>query len=216
MGSFPRWTCEINPVDSGKVSSGTKSSKNLLAHERITQFYTFFLKTLQSKCILQGVLLCFLLGIHLIFGWVKCSPPEDVPVVVQGSGQSSRLRHRVQVGLQVLRRQPAAFPPDPGAAAGEQGLQRLQQRRQQTAELAESFPEEHGHAAAATAWFTLCVHVIHIWLLSDSNVELQFGESLADVDLERFGVSGLVTISDSKLALKLTNYSNFSCRDFFF
>lgn len=56
-------------------------------------------------------------------------PPEDVPVVVEGSCQSSRLRHGVQVGLQVLGRQPPAFPPNPGAAAGEQGLQGLEQRR---------------------------------------------------------------------------------------
>lgn len=56
-------------------------------------------------------------------------PPEDIPVVVEGSCQSSRLRHGVQVGLQVLCRQPPAFPPNPGAAAGEQGLQGLEQKR---------------------------------------------------------------------------------------
>lgn len=62
------------------------------------------------------------------------SPPEDVPVVVERAGQSPRLRHGVQVRLQVLGGQPPAFPPNPGAAAGEQGLQGLEQRQQQTPE----------------------------------------------------------------------------------
>lgn len=63
--------------------------------------------------------------IHLL---VNYSPPEDIPVIVEGSSQSSRLWQCVQIGLQVLRGEPAAFPPDPRAAAGEQGLQSLQRR----------------------------------------------------------------------------------------
>lgn len=63
--------------------------------------------------------------IHLL---VNYSPPEDIPVIVEGSSQSSRLWQCVQIGLQVLRGEPAAFPPDPRAAAGKQGLQSLQRR----------------------------------------------------------------------------------------
>jgi len=57
---------------------------------------------------------------------VKSLSPEDVPVVVEGSGQSSRLGQCIQVGLHVLRREPPAFPSDAGVAAGEQGLQSLE------------------------------------------------------------------------------------------
>lgn len=59
---------------------------------------------------------------------VNYSSPENIPEVVEGSCQGSRLWECIQIGLQVLCSEPSALPSDPGAAAGEQGLQSLQEK----------------------------------------------------------------------------------------